>query len=58
MTKEEDIVYCLLGDFCSSMPTAYGERKESAWREFQTEVEAADSTQSIICFFENEHLVN
>jgi tetratricopeptide (TPR) repeat protein len=56
-TEEEDIVYCLLGVLGISMPTTYGEGKESALRRLQTEVEAAGSAPCIIPFSQNESFV-
>jgi tetratricopeptide (TPR) repeat protein len=56
-TEEEDIVYCLLGLLGVSMPTAYGEGKESASRRLQAEVEGVGSAPSIIPFSRNEHFV-
>jgi tetratricopeptide (TPR) repeat protein len=56
-TEEEDIVYCLLGVFGVSMPTTYGEGKESAQKRLQAEVEAAGSAQSIIPFSQNDRFV-
>jgi hypothetical protein len=49
-TEEEDIIYCLLGVLGISMPTAYGEGKESARSRLQAEVEAANNVPSIIPF--------
>ncbi|KAL5382943.1 hypothetical protein DPSP01_006212 [Paraphaeosphaeria sporulosa] len=56
-TEEEDIIYCLLGILGISMPTAYGEGKESARSRLQAEVEAADNVPSIIPFSRNPGLV-
>jgi tetratricopeptide (TPR) repeat protein len=56
-TEEEDIVYCLLGVLGVSMPSTYGEGKESALRRLQAEVEAAGSAPSIIPFSQNESFV-
>jgi hypothetical protein len=56
-TEEEDIVYCLLGVLGVSMPTTYGEGKESALRRLQAEVEGAGSAPSIIPFSRNESFV-
>jgi hypothetical protein len=56
-TEAEDTVYCLLGILGISMPTAYGEGKESALRRLQAEVEAASSAPSIIPFSRNESFV-
>jgi signal recognition particle GTPase len=57
-TEEEDIVYCLLGVLDVSMPTTYGEGKESALRRLQAELEAAGSAPSIIPFSQNESFVD
>jgi hypothetical protein len=56
-TEEEDVVYCLLGMLDVSMPTVYGEGKESARSRLQTEVEAAGNAPSIIPFSRNPHFV-
>jgi tetratricopeptide (TPR) repeat protein len=56
-TEEEDIVYCLLGVLGVSMPTTYGEGKESAIRRLQAEVEAAGTAPSIIPFSQNASFV-
>ncbi|KAK7178701.1 Kinesin light chain 5 [Paraphaeosphaeria sporulosa] len=56
-TEEEDIVYCLLGVLGISMPTAYGEGKESARSRLQAEVEAAANVPSIIPFSRNPRFV-
>jgi Cdc6-like AAA superfamily ATPase len=56
-TEEEDMVYCLLEVLSVSMPTTYGEGKESALRRLQAEVEAAGSAPSIIPFSQNESFV-
>ncbi|KAG9201760.1 hypothetical protein G6514_005376 [Epicoccum nigrum] len=56
-TEEEDIVYCLLGLLNVSMPTTYGEGKESALRRLQAEVEGAGNAPSIIPFSRNESFV-
>jgi len=56
-TEDEDIVYCLLGVLGVSMPTTYGEGKESALRRLQAEVEGAGSAPSIIPFSRNESFV-
>jgi tetratricopeptide (TPR) repeat protein len=56
-TEDEDIVYCLLGVLGVSMPTTYGEGKESAWRRLQAEVEGASSAPSIIPFSRNQSFV-
>jgi tetratricopeptide (TPR) repeat protein len=56
-TEEEDVVYCLLGVLDVSMPTFYGEGRESASRRLQTEVEAANSAPSIIPFSQNDRFV-
>jgi tetratricopeptide (TPR) repeat protein len=56
-TEEEDIVYCLLGVLGVSMPTTYGEGKESALSRLQAEVETAGSAPSIIPFSQNESFV-
>jgi hypothetical protein len=56
-TEEEDIVYCLLGVLGVSMPTTYGEGKESALRRLQAEIEGAGSAPSIIPFSRNESFV-
>jgi MoxR-like ATPase len=53
-TEEEDIVYCLLGVLGVSMPTSYGEGKESASRRLQAEIEAANSAPCIIPFSQND----
>ncbi len=55
--EEEDIIYCLLGVLGVSMPTAYGEGKENAWRRLQAEVEGAGSAPSTISFSRNEYFV-
>jgi hypothetical protein len=57
-TEEEDIVYCLLGVLGVSMPTAYGEGKESARSRLQAEIEAADNAPSIIPFSRNPRFVS
>jgi tetratricopeptide (TPR) repeat protein len=56
-TEEEDIVYCLLGVLGVSMPTTYGEGKESASKRLQAEVEAASSAPFVIPFSQNESFV-
>jgi tetratricopeptide (TPR) repeat protein len=56
-TEEEDIVYCLLGLLGVSMPTTYGEGKQSALRRLQAEVEGAGSAPSMIPFSRNESFV-
>jgi hypothetical protein len=56
-TEEEDIVYCLLGVLGISIPTTYGEGKESALSRLQAEVEAAGNAPSIIPFSRNESFV-
>jgi tetratricopeptide (TPR) repeat protein len=56
-TEEEDIVYCLLGVLGVSMPTTYGEGKESAWRRLQAEVEGAGSAPSMVPFSQNQSFV-
>ncbi|OSS52724.1 hypothetical protein B5807_02787 [Epicoccum nigrum] len=57
-TEEEDIVYCLLGILGVSMPTTYGEGKESAMRRLQGELEAVGSSApSLIPFSRNELFV-
>jgi hypothetical protein len=56
-TEEEDIVYCLLGILDVSMPTTYGEGKESALRRLQAELEGAGSAPSIIPFSRNQSFV-
>ncbi|KAJ4346585.1 uncharacterized protein N0V89_010516 [Didymosphaeria variabile] len=56
-TEEEDIVYCLLGLLGVSMPTTYGEGKESALRRLQAEVEGTARAPSIIPFSRNESFV-
>jgi tetratricopeptide (TPR) repeat protein len=56
-TEDEDIVYCLLGLLGVSMPTTYGEGKESALRRLQAEVEGAGSAPSIIPFSRNQSFV-
>jgi tetratricopeptide (TPR) repeat protein len=55
--EEEDIVYCLLGILGVSMPTAYGEGKESARRRLQAELEGASDALSIIPFSRNPRFV-
>jgi hypothetical protein len=50
-------VYCLLGLLGVSMPTTYGEGKESALRRLQAEVEGAGSAPSIIPFSQNQSFV-
>ncbi|KAH7379370.1 kinesin light chain [Phaeosphaeria sp. MPI-PUGE-AT-0046c] len=56
-TEDEDIVYCLLGILSVSMPTTYGEGKESALGRLQDEIEGAGSAPSIIPFSRNESFV-
>jgi tetratricopeptide (TPR) repeat protein len=56
-TEAEDTVYCLLGVLGISMPTVYGEGKESAQSRLQAEIEAATSVPSIIPFSRNRHFV-
>ena len=56
-TEEEDIVYCLLGVLGVSLPTTYGEGKESALRRLQAEVEESGSAPSIIPFSRNQSFV-
>jgi tetratricopeptide (TPR) repeat protein len=56
-TEDEDIVYCLLGLLGVSMPSTYGEGKESALRRLQAEVEGAGSVPSIIPFSQNQSFV-
>jgi hypothetical protein len=56
-TEDEDIVYCLLGILDVSMPTSYGEGRESASRRLQAEVEAATSAPCIIPFSRNDRFV-
>jgi Cdc6-like AAA superfamily ATPase len=56
-TKEEDIVYSLLGVLGVSMSTMYGEKKENALSRLQIEIEAAGSAPSIIPFSQNESFV-
>ncbi|KAL5373607.1 hypothetical protein DPSP01_012606 [Paraphaeosphaeria sporulosa] len=55
--EEEDIVYCLLGVLGISMPTAYGEKKDSARSRLKAELEAADNVPSIIPFSRNPRFV-
>ena len=56
-TEDEDIVYCLLGVLGVSMPTTYGEGKESARRRLEAEIEASGSAPSVIPFARNESFV-
>jgi hypothetical protein len=56
-TEEEDIVYCLLGLLGVSMPTTYGEGKQSALRRLQAEVDGAGSAPFIIPFSRNKSFV-
>jgi tetratricopeptide (TPR) repeat protein len=56
-TEAEDTVYCLLGILGISMPTVYGEGKESARSRLKAETEAAASVPSIIPFSQNHHFV-
>ncbi|KAF1965815.1 HET-domain-containing protein [Bimuria novae-zelandiae CBS 107.79] len=56
-TEEEDIIYCLLGVLGISVPTVYGEGKESARSRLQAEVEAANNVPSIIPFSRNPRFV-
>jgi tetratricopeptide (TPR) repeat protein len=56
-TEEEDILYCLFGLLGVSMPTTYGEGKQSALIRLQAEVEGASSVPSIIPFSRNESFV-
>ncbi|KAI1676084.1 hypothetical protein KJE20_14341, partial [Pyrenophora tritici-repentis] len=56
-TEDEDIIYCLLGVLDVSMPTTYGEGKESALRRLDAEVEGAGSAPSIIPFSRNQSFV-
>ncbi|KAI1593417.1 CDC6 Cdc6-related protein AAA superfamily ATPase, partial [Pyrenophora tritici-repentis] len=56
-TEEEDIVYCLLGILSVSMPTAYGEGRESAQSRLQAELEGASNAPSIIPFSQNPRFV-
>jgi tetratricopeptide (TPR) repeat protein len=56
-TEAEDTVYCLLGILGISLPTVYGEGKESARSRLQAEIEAAASVPSIIPFSQNHHFV-
>ncbi|KAH7085888.1 kinesin light chain [Paraphoma chrysanthemicola] len=56
-TEEEDNIYCLLGIIGVSMPTVYGEGRESASRRLQAELEGAGSAPSIIPFSRNKHFV-
>ncbi|EUC30496.1 hypothetical protein COCCADRAFT_39267 [Bipolaris zeicola 26-R-13] len=55
--EEEDIVYCLFRILGVSMPTAYGEGKESAVIRLQTELEEASDVPSIIPFAQNPRFV-
>jgi hypothetical protein len=50
-------VYCLLGLLGVSIPTTYGEGKESALRRLQAEVKGAGSALLIIPFLQNESFV-
>lgn len=56
-TEDEDIIYCLLGVLDVSMPTMYGEAKESALKRLQAEAEGAGSAPSIIPFLRNQSFV-
>ncbi|EUC50143.1 hypothetical protein COCMIDRAFT_82712 [Bipolaris oryzae ATCC 44560] len=56
-TEQEDIVYCLFGLLGVTMQINYGEGKDKAWRRLQTEIEATNSTPSIIPFSRNEQFV-
>jgi tetratricopeptide (TPR) repeat protein len=56
-TEDEDIIYCLLGVLNVSMPTRYGEGKESALKRLQAEVEGAGSAPSVIPFLRNQSFV-
>ncbi|KAI0616951.1 kinesin light chain 3 [Pyrenophora tritici-repentis] len=56
-TEEEDIVYCLLGILGVSMPTAYGEGRESARSRLQAELEGASNAPSIIPYSQNPRFV-
>jgi DNA polymerase III delta prime subunit len=56
-TKDEDIVYCLLSVLDVSMPTSYGEGRESALQRLQAKVKAANSAPSIIPFLQNDRFV-
>ncbi|KAF2026107.1 hypothetical protein EK21DRAFT_103463 [Setomelanomma holmii] len=56
-TKDEDVVYCLLGVLDVSMLTSYSEGRESASRRLQAEVEAANSAPSIIPLSQNSPFV-
>ncbi|RYN82567.1 hypothetical protein AA0119_g13411 [Alternaria tenuissima] len=55
--EEEDIVYCLLGILGISMPTVYGEGKESARRRLQAELDGPSDAPSIIPFSRNPRFV-
>jgi tetratricopeptide (TPR) repeat protein len=55
--EEEDVVYCLLGLLGVSMPTTYGEGKESASRRLEAEIQGAGGAPSIIPFSRNESFV-
>jgi hypothetical protein len=55
--EEEDIVYCLLGILGISMPTVYGEGKESARRRLQAELDGPSDALSIIPFSRNPRFV-
>jgi hypothetical protein len=54
-TEEEDIVYCLFGILNVSMPTAYDEGREKAWR--RLEIELGSGSPSIIPFSRNDQFV-
>lgn len=56
-TEEEDIVYCLLGVLGVSMPTTYGEGRNSAQRRLQIEIEAVGTAPSFIPFPRNHRFV-
>jgi tetratricopeptide (TPR) repeat protein len=56
-TEEEDMVYCLLGLLCISMPITYGEGQESARRRLQAELDATGHTPLIIPFLQNKSFV-
>jgi hypothetical protein len=56
-TKQEDIIYCLLGVLGISMPVTYGEGQENARWRLQVEIEVAGSAPLIIPFSRNESFV-
>ncbi|RYP56229.1 hypothetical protein DL771_012016 [Monosporascus sp. 5C6A] len=56
-TREEDMVYCLLGLFQVNMPLLYGEGESKAFRRLQEEILRESNDQSILFHAKKQHLL-